>query len=818
MLNGHGGCVLECTFEKIISMKSILTVLFLCFTLTSHAQAPGSYCSKYKGSVTGKRLEIKDHRSDSVDIMHTRIDLDFSQMSRKLIEGKATLSISALMPDIKHFTLDLEGLEVDSVSAIGLASFHHNGAGLRLTFFEAIPTSGSVDISVYYRGLPIQDPSGWGGFYFSAEYAWNLGVGFGSDPHSYGRVWFPCIDNFIERSSFEFTIITPQDRFAVCNGLLKDTVHRKDGSIRYHWLLDDPIPSYLACVTIGPYAELNSIHEGVSGAFPVQLFASPSDTANLSASFQHIHNGITAFEEAYGSYNFDKVGYSLVPFHAGAMEHATNITYPIYAANGGFGNESLMSHELAHMWWGNTVTCETDGDMWINEGWASFSEYLFDEYVYGREAYVNHMLEDLRYMLQFGHHNEGGYRPVSGQPHEYVYGDHVYKKGALVAHNLRGYLGDSVFFETAKAFMKDYAFSSVSSDTLEHYWSAHTGVDLSFFFRDWVFNHGWNALVLDSFKAVPNDSVYEVTLYVQQKLKGTAQWHNEVPLYYSMYDARWNRIKGKGSVSGKYDEVVLRSPMRPVWIVLDEGHELAQASTSDQLLITRPESFSLENMFWDVDVTEVKDSAFIRFEQVWSSPDPIKDPSASKYDLEENRYWRVSGINCEKVCMEGQFFYDGRAAGAGRYLDASLLRWTEDDLVLMYRPSAASDWGHYEYYSKNVLGNSTNGVGLMEMRKILPGEYALAHRIQGDFVARPINVASIVMHVDLALGTVRLEDPEHEAGEFRIYTSDGELMQKTVLEQAETILDLGAARMEGAMYELLGKKSEVLSAGRLTDR
>ena len=160
-----------------------------------------------------------------------------------------------------------------------------------------------------------------------------------------------------------------------------------------------------------------------------------------------------------------------MPFNAGAMEHATNITYPIYAVNGGLGQEELMAHELAHMWWGDNVTCQTDGDMWINEGWASFSEYLFLEDVYSRERYESAMKADLREMLQFAHHREEMYRAVSGQPHEYVYGDHVYKKGALVAHNLRGYMGDEAFFSAIDQFMEQFKHSAVSSDSLEKWFS-----------------------------------------------------------------------------------------------------------------------------------------------------------------------------------------------------------------------------------------------------------------------------------------------------------------------------------------------------------
>lgn len=712
-------------------MKYTFFTLLFTLWLPIVGQSQHAYCSKYKHLSSGERLEIEDFRSDSTDIVHTVVNLNFLEMSVGQISGSTRISFVPLVPGVEAVNFDFEGLEVDSVS--GAIAYDQGQQHLELVFSQPLDQGETYEVEVFYHGEPIMDASGWGGFYFQNGFAWNLGVGFASDPHSYGRVWFPCFDNFIERSTFEFKIITPGDKYAACNGELIDSVHNTNGSRTFHWLLNQPIPSYLACVAVGSYEVLESVYSGVETNIPVRLYARPTDTNNVLNAFQNLHATIEAFENAYGKYRFGKVGYSFVPFTAGAMEHATNITYPIYAVNNGLANEDLMAHELAHMWWGDNITCQTDGDMWLNEGWASFSEFLFQEHVYGRKAYENAVQVDLRYMLQYGHHFENGYRAVSGQPHDLVYGDHVYKKGALVAHNLRGYLGDEAFFDACSAFMEEYKYSPVSSDTLERFFTAYTGVDLTYFFRDWVFTGGYNVVVLDSFHVAEVEGGFELQMYLQQKLKGREIYHEEVPVYFTVFDENWNSWNSVVEMSGRYASLNTVSPIKPEWVVVNFHNELAQARTSDVVVISETGALSLKNMFWEVDVESVDDSAMVRFEQIWSYPDPFKYWQDQVYKLNDYRYWKVSGLGLEKVDMSGYFFYDGRVGGSnGGYLDINLLAEHEDSLVLLFRADASDNWQEYDHYAKNMLGINDNALGLIELDKIWPGEYVLAnidHRV-----------------------------------------------------------------------------------------
>jgi aminopeptidase N len=230
------------------------------------------------------------------------------------------------------------------VNTTGNLAYTYNDTLLTVSLGLLLTVADTSEVTVYYHGIPKQDASGWGGFYFQGNYAYNLGVGFDANPHNYGRVWFPCFDNFVERSTFEFNMITAGGKKAHCNGaLISENVISGDTIVR-KWVMNDEIPSYLVCVAIADYATVYQSHNGLLGTIPIELVARPSDTTNLKNSFLHLPDAIDIYETGYGPYRWNKIGFSLVPFNSGAMEHATNIAYPLSAANGTLSNETLMAH------------------------------------------------------------------------------------------------------------------------------------------------------------------------------------------------------------------------------------------------------------------------------------------------------------------------------------------------------------------------------------------------------------------------------------------------------------------------------------------
>lgn len=666
-------------------------------------------------------------RSDTIDILNYQINLDMTNVGNQQISGNCVVNFTPKINGVTQIDLDLQSLTVDSVIFNNNnLLFTHNDTLLEIPLLTTLNTSDTVDITVYYHGSPQTDPSGWGGFYFSGGYAFNLGVGFQDNPHNYGRVWFPCFDNFVEHSTYEFNIISGGGKKAHCNGLLASEAIITGDTITRKWVMDEEIPTYLACVAVANYETVHQNFIGVNRTVPVELVGLAADTTNMKNSFLNLNGAFDAYEQSYGPYEWSKVGFSLVPFSAGAMEHATNVAYPRNAANGSLANETLMAHEFSHHWWGDLVTCETAEDMWINEGMAVYSEHLFLEKIYDYQTSLSEIKTNHKSVVQFAHLDEMGFRAISGIPHEYTYGDHVYKKGASVAHNMRAYLGDSLFFVGLQSIINNFQFKNINSAQFRDELTSSTGIDMTNFFNDWVFAPGFSHFDIDSLKTTPNGPNFDADVYIQQKLRGASIFHTNTPLEITFYDNNWNKFKDTIVVSGQYSTVTVNNiPFNPTVYVLNEDNRLNQARTDDRLVIKNASTFSNNalSLVANITVNNVNDSALLIVQHHWVAPDSIKN-NPNNYRISSKRYWSFDGILSNNFSAEVRLNFDGRS-GSG-FLDQDLVPLNGDSLILLYRENPADDWEEYAYYTKTTISQSL-AFGWVTLDSLLLGEYTFAN-------------------------------------------------------------------------------------------
>ncbi len=660
-----------------------------------------------------------DQRSDSLDILHTSITLSLLNLPQ--IQAHCDLTISGKKDNVPAIRLDLEGLTVDAVQVNGLtAVFSQSGPALYIQFPTPVSTGQTAVISMDYHGNPIMDASGWGGVYNQAPYNYNLGVGFAADPHSFGRAWFPCFDNFVERCSFDFHVTSASNRPAYCNGTLQSE-SLQNGQITRNWTLAEAIPSYLACYATGPYVSWKRTIDGI----PVEIAAAAGDTNKVKATFQHLPQAVQCFQSWYGTYKWPKIGYSLVPFNSGAMEHATNIAIMRSAIDGSLNFETLWAHELSHHWWGDLATCTTPEDMWLNEGWAVYSEHLFTEFVYGKTAFNTAVMENFLNVLQNAHVSEGGYRAVSGIPHDITYGDHVYKKGAVVAHNLRGYLGDTLFQQGIQAALGQTNFQDWSSAEFRDKLTAATGQNMTNFFEDWVFSPGFSHFSIDSFSLHPAATLI-CTLYVRQKLRGAPHFHQQVPLEFTFVNAQHERLHQTAIVSGENSVVVLELPIEfvPEFVWVNTRQHLLLARSEKEVVLKTTAAQNLSAAKITVTATVLPDSVLLRAEHHFVRPDTA-GCNPNGYAI-TNRYWSVEGDF--PAGFDGNFsiFYDGR--GQLDQLDRELFNQTgssEENVLLLYRPGAGFPWQEFPTYFKNKLASATDKYGLLRADHFLPGQYTI---------------------------------------------------------------------------------------------
>lgn len=662
---------------------------------------------------------------DSVDVCSYSIHLNLPHLSNHTISGYSILTMTTSANNLTTASLYLLSMNIDSVLVDNAdAIFQYNDTVLKVGLATPISQGDTIEIKIVYNGQPQQDPSGWGGFYFSSDsaYAFNLGVGFESIPHAYGRVWFPCTDNFTDRALYDVSITVQSGKMAVCGGTLMSVSHNA-GLDTYHWRMHNTIPSYLASMAVGPYTAINDTFQGLNGNIPINIYADNIYSGLIATSFVNLKNILSIYETRFGPYRWERVGYVGVPFNSGAMEHSTNIAYPNVAFTGDLYFEDLMGHELAHQWFGDLMTCSTAGDMWINEGWASYCEAVFKESLYGLETYKSTIRNNHYKVVHQAHIDDYGYHALYNMPMDYTYSTTVYDKGTDVVHTLRHYMGDSLFFSSVKAMLSTYAFNSISSYEMRDFMSTASGINLTDFFDAWVFNPGFPHFSIDSFKITQTTPDIKARVWIRQRLDNAPSFAGSNHFEISFFNENWQQFTDTIIFSGEFASKEFTLPFVPDYAFLDYNEKVSDAVTDYNLIVKSNGNYDIANTLCLLEVSSISDSALVRIEHNWVAPDPMKIPDAGIKRLSDYRYWKIDGIFPQNFVSKCRFRYNRTTSPASGNLDNTLMPYSSssDSLLLLYRPDPAHDWAIAPF---KKIGSSSAGYLLADTLK--RGEYTLA--------------------------------------------------------------------------------------------
>ncbi len=655
--------------------------------------------------------------SDTIEALHYGIHLTDINLTNKTIKGYTDVKLVAKSNSLSTVKLDFASLNVDSVF-IGntrTKAFTHISNRIAISLSKPLNTGQSILVSIFYHGYPYTDPSGWGGFHFAGEYALNLGVGFDAIPHNLGKAWFPCIDDFHDRALYDVFLTVTNDKKAISGGRLIEVIKNENNTSTWHWKTDYTLPTYLISATTGKYELKTDTFSGQKAQIPITFYSRPPDTAKITGTFIHLKQILQVFEIHFGPYPFERVGYTASPGGLGAMEHASNITYPFSGWTGNTEKEGWYAHELSHMWFGNQVTCASAEDMWLNEGWAVWCESLYRERIYGRQAYKDNMRTKLREVLQSAHETDGGYFAVYGIPQTITYGSTVYQKGGQVAHTLRGYMGDSLFFGGIKAYLQKYAYNYASTFDLRDFLSAYSGKNMKPFFDAWVFEPGFPHFSIDSMVSTQSASGFDVTIFVRQKLKGRTQFANSNRLEIAFMDSKWHEITDTIVFSGVTGHKTFHLPFLPVTVMADPDEKISDATTDETKILKEKGEYDYPETFVKVLVEKISDSALVRITHNWVAPDSINS-ACSGLIVSDSRYWTVEGLFTKGFEASGEFSYNN-ASG----LDKKLLEYSTDSLVMLYRPGAGYAWKVTAFKQEG-----TWMTGTITVDELQAGEYSLA--------------------------------------------------------------------------------------------
>ncbi|MEA2042905.1 MAG: M1 family metallopeptidase [Bacteroidota bacterium] len=600
---------------------------------------------------SGAFAQKQNNVVNTPDVLWYDINLNITDFDNRTISGNTQITfVPRQKADIFYF--DFEGLTVDSVTVPepNMFSYSQKATKIVLISKNQISTSDTIVSTVYYSGKPIKDDA-WGGFFFQSGYAYNMGVGMASVPHSYGRVWYPCIDDFEEKARYNFNITVQKGHTAVCSGHFVSKAENSDSTLSYHWQATKEIPAYITSVAVGEYTRLEKMYHGITKNTPIDIYSKPELSEKIQASFVNLDTCLSIYENSYGPYVWDRIGYVTVPFKSGAMEHNCNIAYPEYAVDGTLEKETLMAHELSHHWFGNLVTCATAKDMWLNEGWASYSEALFKEHRYGKEAYKKYVRQNHEKVLKLTHLYDGGYRAVYGIPAENTYGSTVYDKGADAVHTLRSYMGDSLFFATLKTYLSENAYGSVSTKEFQQFFTEHSGLSLDNFFEDWIYKKGFSHFCVNNFKVTKAKEKFHTKVTIRQQLKARKSFADSVPVELSLFDENLNRFEQTVYVSGETETVVISTDFEPVTAFADLNEKLSDAAIDHYSYTANQQEFEFVEEGVDVKLLSDIDKGLIRARRHFVVPENIPD----SLDFVFEGFWDISGVNIDRA--DGQLTF-----------------------------------------------------------------------------------------------------------------------------------------------------------------
>jgi aminopeptidase N len=453
-----------------------------------------------------------------VDIQHLALVIAVDPAART-VAGTVTLRTRVIAADTRAVVLDAVELQIERVTAQGAeVTFAHDGKKLRIELARPLAANAELVLAITYRGAPRR------GLYFIAPdegypdkptQVWSQG----QDEDS--RYWFPCFDAPHEKATSEVTVTVPAALFAVSNGTLVSD--RTDGDRRtLHWRLDVPHSCYLVTLAVGDFATIETRWRDV----PVVYYVERGREAACERTLARTPEMLELFSRKFGvTYPYPRYAQVFVAdFIFGGMENtsATTLTDTVLLderAAIDYDVDALVAHELAHQWFGDLVTCRDWGEGWLNEGFATYSEYLWREHHEGRDA-ADLELDEWAEMY-FGE-DSGRYRRTIATKHFEepidIFDHHLYEKGGRVLHMLRDVLGTAAFDGALAYYLDKHRLGVVESRDLARAVEESTGRNLDWFFSQWVIDGAGHPELEVAIRW--EDGLATVTVEQKQKVEG----------------------------------------------------------------------------------------------------------------------------------------------------------------------------------------------------------------------------------------------------------------------------------------------------------
>ncbi len=522
------------------------------------------------------------NRTSDYDVQHYILRVSFDRAKKKVI-GDTTVRLKPLKDGFRQVSLDSENIVYSSVF------LDPSGADLKYKILKgsivvdldrAYSAGDEISIRFRYTATPKK------GIYFVPEQKAEDGLPTRSaqiwtqGEADEARHWFPSFDFPSDKATTEEYITANANEKVVGNGTFVAKTENSDGTVTNHFKMDIPFSTYLVSFVIGDYALVTEKYKEI----PLGYYVYPGTESVVPKAYGRTRDMMRAFEELTGiDYPFQKYDQTVVAsFAFGGMENITATTMsdrdiflvntPLFEAT----VEDLVSHELAHSWFGNMVTCRNWAELWLNEGFATFMEAAFREKKYGRQSYILKIMSDAEQFLasdavnrkRHGLFNQRAANVAALFDVPYT----TYNKGGAVLHTLREQIGDDAFWRGVNIYLNRHRWGSVESKDLEAAMEEASGSKLDWFFDQWVYGLGSPNL---NVKPVYNSRSKTLTLTVSQTQPpdGLTAAAFRLPLDLAIQTASGKQLE-KIELKKRIDTFKFKLQGKPLNLAFDDGEKI----------------------------------------------------------------------------------------------------------------------------------------------------------------------------------------------------------------------------------------------------
>lgn len=477
-------------------------------------------------------------------------------------------------------------------------------------------TNEIIDMVIYFRRTQTNNV----GFYYYPKSSQTLeNLAYTMTEPTDARYWFPCYDDPSDKAdSLRLSIIVPNGFTATGNGLLENFSTSGDSST-FIWFGTYPITTYLIAITASKYSKFTQYYTSKYPPFEIieiQHYQWQSDSSRSVFVARNLGLMMECFETYYGKYPFEKYGHTFVsPFSYGGMEHQTISTLHRNWLTS--DAQSGIAHELAHQWWGDMVTCETWKDIWLNEGFATFSEDLYKEYTQGKTAYFSGMNSKANYYYNYN----PGYA-IYNPP--YIFNAAIsYYKGALVLNMLRYVLGDSLFFQALNNYRNQFLYSTATTNDFKNVVSQTVGEDFSYFFNQWVYQpdhpnyvYNWNV--------EQSQNTYRLNFILKQR-----QTHYSV--YKMPFELKIQFASGDTTIK--------------IWNTLREQSYQFEFTQQPTNVVVDPQNYILKQITRDQSLDVSNENDLIQYKLYQNYPNPFNSQTTIKFSIPNRSFVTLKIFN-----------------------------------------------------------------------------------------------------------------------------------------------------------------------------